>query len=442
MSTRARILMGFVIGVAVATSTATFADVTPGETLDRTTWQKAEGLLPPEILKHYEKGEYENKIDDWPASKYNWPPDFLAGTKANEGKYKTGEKGEVLSVETGTQPPFIMGHPFPNIDANDPAAAVKILWNHFYRTWYFGSLHAESQVNWISTTALERRTDQDVRFLYYDGVPEEERPKQNPQNFLSQALVIVKSPADLNSTGSLSWRYRDPGKRDSSWSYVPALRRVRAVSPANRSDGFLGSDMSQDDGPFFDGKAEDFTWTLNGQVEQLRLADSLNLSGKAENRWVDGKGWDPVWPDTPFIGYMDPNWKGVGWAPRGPAVLAKRKFWVIEGVPHDKYYLYGKLQLYIDTISYQGSWHRKYDWKGNQLGAMQVMAWNPLPFTRPNGKVDYNQGSNMAYQCVENLKLNRATVAGVKSSPNAGFYGRIVQDPRIFDVDALARVGK
>ncbi|NJR44255.1 hypothetical protein HC761_02160 [bacterium] len=35
---------------------------------------------------------------------------------------------------------------------------------------------------------------------------------------------------------------------------MPALRRVRAVSPANRSDGFLGSDMSQDDGPFFDGK--------------------------------------------------------------------------------------------------------------------------------------------------------------------------------------------
>jgi hypothetical protein len=45
-----------------------------------------------------------------------------------------------------------------------------------------------------------------------------------------------------------------PGKRDSSWSYVPALRRVRAVSPANRSDGFLGSDVSQDDGRFFDGK--------------------------------------------------------------------------------------------------------------------------------------------------------------------------------------------
>ena len=43
---------------------------------------------------------------------------------------------------------------------------------------------------------------------------------------------------------------------------------------------------------------------------------------------------------------------------------------------------------------------------------------------------------------VENLKLNRATVAGIKSSPNAGFYGRLKFDSAIFDVDALAKSGK
>jgi hypothetical protein len=214
------------------------------------------------------------------------------------------------------------------------------------------------------------------------------------------------------------------------------------VSPANRSDGFLGSDMSQDDGPFFDGKAEDFEWKLKGQADQLRLADALNLKGEAKSRWVDGRGWDTVWPDTKFVGYMDPEWKGVGWAPTAHAVLAKRRFWVIEGVPRDKYYLFGKIELYLDTISFQGSWNRKYDWKGQPLNTLQVMAWNPIPFTRPDGKVDYNQGSNQAYQCAENLKLNRATVAGIKSSPTAGFYGRRKHDPSIFDVDALSRMGK
>ena len=416
-----------------------------GEVLGRDTWQKAEGLLPPEILRHYKDGEYENKVMDWPESLWNWPPDFLAASKANEGKLRVGERGEILDVATGKQPPSIMGHPFPTIDRSDPQAGVKILWNFFYRTWYFGNLLAESQVNWIGVRGLERRSDQNVSFSYWDGTPPEERPAENPQNFLYQNLSFVKAPADLQGTQALTWRYRDADKRDSTWAYVPALRRVRATSPANRSDGFLGSDFSQDDGPFFDGKAEDFDWKLVDEVDQYRLAEELNLKGQAKSRWVkrgNAWGWDTDWPDTKFLGYMDPEWKGVGWAPRGPAVVAKRRFWVVEGVPRDKYYLYGKLQMYIDKMTFQGAWDRKFDWKGNELAVFQVQGWQPLPFTRPDGKVDYGQGSNMSFQTAENLKLNRATVAGIKSSPDAVFMGRLRFDPSVFDVDAMAKSGK
>jgi Protein of unknown function (DUF1329) len=329
----------------------------------------------------------------------------------------------------------------PKIDPKDSQAAVKIVWNQFYRFWYYGSQRSESQVNWIAPKGLERRTDQIVTFAYYDGGSVEDR-MPNPQNFLSQALVQVESPSDLNGTANLSWRYRDPGKRDSSWAYVPALRRVRAVSPSNRSDGFLGSDMTQDDGPFFDGKPEDFEWTLKGEAMTYRLAESINLSGKSSDVWVDGIGWDAKWPDLPFIGYMDPEWKGVGWAPHGAAVLAKRPMWIVEGVPRDKYYLYGKLQLYIDKITFQGAWIRKFDWKGDLLHVGQVMAWNPIAAKRPDGRTDYNQGSNSAYQAVENIKQARATVAGIKSSPKSGFYGRIKIDPKTFETDSMMRAGK
>src|SRR2546426_8460587 len=154
----------------------------------------------------------------------------------------------------------------------------------------------------------------------------EERIKNNPQNFLYQQLVVVNGPNDLQGTGSLSWRYRDPQKRDSSWASVPALGRVRAVSPANRSDGFLGSDMSQDDGPFFDGKPEDFDWKFKGEVDQFRLADPMNLDGQSSDVWIATGGWRANWPDTKFLGYMDPKWKGLSWAPitagaREPEVL-------------------------------------------------------------------------------------------------------------------------
>jgi uncharacterized protein DUF1329 len=434
--------MAFAAALAFVAPSVAADDLKPGETLDKTNWQKADGLLPPEILKHYREGGYQNKIVDWPESKYNMAPDFKAGTEANEGKLTTGPQGTILDKSTGKQPPYLIGHPFPTIDPKDPNAGVKILWNHFYRTWYFGNLHAQSQINWMSPTSLERRADVDVRFAYYDGIPEDEKLSSNPDNFLYRNLAIVTSPADLNGTAALTWRYREGEKRDSSWAYVPALRRVRAVSPANRSDGFIGSDESQDDGPFFDGKVEDFDWKLKGEVDQLRLSEETNLKGVASARWVEGRGWDTDWPDLPYIGYMDPKWKGIAWAPTAAATLSKRPFWVIEGTPHDKYYLYGKLELYIDRITYQGAWNRKFGWKGELLAIHQVMGWNPLPFTRPNGKVDYLQGGNQAFQTIENIKLNRATVAGIKSSPTAGFYGRLKFDPGVFDVNALARSGK
>ena len=80
------------------------------------------------------------------------------------------------------------------------------------------------------------------------------REANDDRGLLSQTFAEVLSPADVKGILSLSWRYHDPRARDSVWTYVPTLRRTRQVSPANRSDGFLGSDLSQDDGPYFDGK--------------------------------------------------------------------------------------------------------------------------------------------------------------------------------------------
>jgi len=413
----------------------------PGDTLDSNTWQKAENLLPPEVLKHYEKNEYVNKIVSWPEERYNWPEDFHAATKQNAGRYTTGKLGEILDSSTGKQPPYILGFPFPQIDPADPNAGVKAVWNFFYRTYYFGNLRAESQLNMMNPGSLERRLDVDVRFMYYDGVPEEERIKENPQNFLYQQLVVVESPNDLQGTASLSWRFRDAQKRDSSWAYVPALRRVRAVSPANRSDGFLGSDMSQDDGPFFDGKPEDFDWKFKGEVDQFRLADPMNLDGQSSDVWIATGGWRANWPDTKFLGYMDPKWKGLSWAPI-TAGLANRKFYVVEATPRDKYYLYGKIELYLDKVSFQGAWNRKFSWKGELINELQVMAWDPHTVVRPNGKKDWVQGSNQAFQCAAALKLNGATVAGIKSSPTSNFDARLTFDPKIFDLDSLSSYGK
>ncbi|MFQ5665381.1 MAG: outer membrane lipoprotein-sorting protein [Candidatus Binatia bacterium] len=423
-----------------ATAAAAKQALHAGEILNQSNWQKAEGLLPPEILKHYRTGEYVNRIVDWPPGTFHWPPDFAKASKANEGRFVIGTHGEVIGKATGKQPPLVLGFPFPTIDATDPKAANKIIWNYFYLNWYWGNLHAEAQVNWVGARKLQRRSDQDVNFMYYDGVPKRDQVP-NPQNFSTQQLLVTRFPTDLNGTAALTWRYRDPTKRDSTWAFVPVLRRVRAVSPANRSDGFLGSDMSQDDGPFFDGKVEDFTWTLKGEVDQLRVVDPINLQGKSKSEWLSSGGWRAFWPDMPYLGYHDPNWHGVAWAPIAMA-LAKRHFWVVEAVPKDQYYLYGRLQLYIDKETFQGAWNRKFSWRGELLNTFQVLAYNPQKYTRPDGTADYIQGSNMNFQCAENIKAHQATVAGQKSAPQSALDLRVPYKPTFFDMNSLSRFGK
>ncbi len=419
---------------------ATGNGLKPGDVLDQSNWQKAEGLLPPEILRHYRDGEYVNPIVEWGPDTFKWPQDLREATDANQGKYSTSEQGGIIEVATGKQPTQIFGLPFPKIDPADPAAGVKVVWNYFYMFYYWGNTRAQVQVNWIAPGGLERRTDQENDFNFLDGQPPHLRVP-NPQNFLYRNLILVTSPADLSGTAALTWRYRDPKKRDSQWTYVPALRRVRAVSPANRSDGFLGSDMSPDDGPFFDGKPEDFTFTLKEEIEQYRLVDPLSLQGKARHEWVPGGGWRSYWPDIPYLGYHDPKWKGVGWAPIAFG-LAKRPLYVVSAVPKDRYYLYGHFDLYIDKETFQGAWDRKFSWAGELLNVYQVAEFAPYAKVRPDGIVDYLRAGNMNFQCAESVKYNRATVAGQRSSPNAALDLRCPFDDELFDMNTLSRLGK
>ena len=169
--------------------------------------------------------------------------------------------------------------PFPTIAPDDPEAGLKALWNQFHNYWNTGSYNFNALIVWVAPEGVDRQSLQDVYFQYYENQAPTYRVP-NPQNFSWQSLATSKTPADLQGTVALSYRYRDPSKRDSVWTYVPALRRVRAVSPSNRSDGFLGSDLSQDDGNFFDGKPEDFEWKTIGLRDGLRIVDPVLDQGR------------------------------------------------------------------------------------------------------------------------------------------------------------------
>jgi Protein of unknown function (DUF1329) len=450
MIARRRLLfLTVVLAATTAARTATATDPgagsgapAPGTTIGKDNWQSAEKLLPPEILKHYREGEFKNRIVAWPQGSFRWENAFQEATLDNRGKYKVDAVGTIIDKATGKQPPYVYGFPFPDIDEKDPDVATKILWNSYYGYWYLGNSHNEVRLVWVNPDGIDREAGQDVYFMYYDGQSEPYRVP-NPNNLLMQFVAATTDPADLQGTAALAWRYRDADKRDSTWAYVPSLRRTRAVSPTNRSDGFLGSDLSQDDGPFFDGKPEDFEWKLIGSTDQLRFADPNSLEGKAEDRWLSGGGWRAIWPaGTASVGFEDPSWQGIAWAPIGPQ-LAQRPAWIIEATPKDKYYLYGKIQLYIDKETYQGMYNRKFSWQGDLMNTYMILGFQSHKFVRPDGREDWLWGSTMGYQTAENIKMNRATVSGLLApTKEPANDRRIPYDPGFFDFNALQRFGK
>lgn len=437
-----RYLLASLLFFAVVTARpATGADLADGDVLGPSNWEDAKGLLPDEILDHYRTGDYVNQIVDLSRHDYmsvQLPADFQEASRANRGRYALSPGGSIIDARTGTQPPFIFGLPFPEIDSQDPDAGVKIVWNSFYTNYYDGNDHFLTELVLLGRRGVERRLVTDVSMLMYDGCAEA-KDLPNPQNLLLQQLARVVSPADLAGTTSLTWRFRDPDKHDSLWSYVPGLRRARQVSALNRSDGFLGSDISLDDGSFFDGKPEDFTFRLLEQRDQFMLMDPFSLRGEADIVAVPGGGWRIVWKDVPRIGADDPNWHGLPWAPVS-AVLVRRPFWIVEAVPRDPNYLFGRIILRFDAETYLGSFVSKYD-RANSL-LMSYQASQGAYYTRDDGRT-YLPAGGIAVRTSENFLYKRATVVlfPPRKQENPADY-RVPLSPDQFNMDALIRLGK
>ncbi len=436
-------LPGVVLQVLVlASAVAAAAPEVPGdEILGPSSWERARGLLPEEILEHYRRGEYANPVVD--ASRPGLrpignSPELDAATRANRDRYAIDSAGSIVDAKSGQAAGTLVGLPFPEIEASDPQAGAKVVWNNLYSTYYRGDSRFLTEIVMLGTRGVERRLGTDVLMRVYQGAPEaHDRP--NPEGLLMQTLARVVQPADLNGTVSLTWRYRDGERPDSVWTYVPGLRRPRQVNPLNRSDGFLGSDISQDDGPFFDGKPESFDLRLVGRQEMLVLIDPFSLRGEGEVVALPAGGYRTVWKEVPRIGADDPQWKGLPWAPVS-AVLVRRPVWVVEATPRDPSYLYGKLVLRFDAETYRGSWASKYDRAGRLLLSYQVSngTWES-----PDGGKTWVSTGGVAGQIAENLLYRRATAVlfPPRNAKNPTDF-RIPTQADAFTPEALARLGE
>ncbi|RLA56907.1 MAG: hypothetical protein DRR04_13630 [Gammaproteobacteria bacterium] len=62
-----------------------------------------------------------------------------------------------------------------------------------------------------------------------------------------RTIVFYLSPTNVRNTSFLTWDYPEADIDDDQWLYLPALRKVRRISSADRGDYFMGTDFTYED---------------------------------------------------------------------------------------------------------------------------------------------------------------------------------------------------
>lgn len=317
--------------------------LTLGKTYDKSNYQEIEKLLVPQVLNWVKKGQFiigTKKLEFDPT----YDSVFIEGSKKNEGKYDISPDGFLLDKATGQAATYFFGFPFPSIDSKDPKAATKIMENNTATRFRNGGSLGVSTLLWVGQRGVERQVTVNGKFFYY--VNRVRGPVANPERMLGKQIIFVSEPFDLKGTVQMTWLYND-ARPDSSFAYVPALRRVRRVSASTRSDPYLGSDLSLDDLGGWGGKNQTMNWKLVGEGTYLLPFGSEKLiktrdfpDGSYERQIVYvKKGYD-------VKGFAGAPWCPVGWA------WSPREVYILEVTPKDPYYNSGKMLIYVDKKTF------------------------------------------------------------------------------------------
>lgn len=326
-----------VVGVLLGLVPSVLADAQPGDLITSANLDSVQSLISPGVewaLKH----GMTMKIKATAAVQL--PKRYAEATEKYSNQVKLSANG--LKIEN-----YTAGMPFPDIDPNDPQAALKIMWNYEYRPFFiddfregdFGSY--TGPMNYEKAMTVERALwIGDVRRLYYNGRlfvdPKPELP--NPEGVrYKESLHPIMSPFDLKGIGLLDIRYIDAARQDDTWLYMPQLRRVRRLSSAQRSDALFGQDADADSFFGYSGHIAWMDWKLLGVKEVLGALHTENWPVKQ----CPGGG-DFIFCDS---------WE-------------KRPVYIIEGVSKLPQYAFSKRILFIDRQAWLTLYSDMYDRAG------------------------------------------------------------------------------
>jgi hypothetical protein len=203
-----------------------------------------------------------------------WPPPYRDATEKYSSQVRLSADGRSLVG-------YVAGEPFPIIDANDPHAGDKVMWNVAFRP----ISSDDYDLRWFDCDSVywgrnrPFREIVDIEVGHYAGYNEVGRTEVEPlpidpdfkrtgRYFLS-LLYPVLAPEDSRGTGIIRFRYANPNKDDDSWTWTPGARRVRRLNYAilDSATGAQAYDPNHYEG--FSGKNEDYNFRFLGEKKML-----------------------------------------------------------------------------------------------------------------------------------------------------------------------------
>ena len=113
----------------VSTTIPASAQVQPGDVITPDNASKVENLVSPGNFTLVRQGMMMKIV---PTSHLDWPPPYKTATEQYSPQVSLTADGDLKG--------YVAGLPFPLVDANDPDAATKIMWNFEFRPLYTDDL--------------------------------------------------------------------------------------------------------------------------------------------------------------------------------------------------------------------------------------------------------------------------------------------------------------
>jgi len=339
--------------------------VKPGDVIDKSNWEKAKDIVPESVVNWVKKGDFIIKVGEFKYD-FDYTPEWYALSAKNKGKYGLGARKEIIDLSTGKFPLYLTGMPFPDVDVkNDPDGAIKKMHNAVVSKQTNNSYDDFADpdggnMQWIGSDGYERGIKVSMHRFYFWNRLDGEQPNSGEYMYLT--TVFCHWPFDLSGTAQLYIRYLD-GRDDGVYCYVPAIRRIKRLSGANRSDPFMGADSTMDEADGWDGQNESMTWSYLGETVMLMPKFEGDAKAPKVMKKNQRGAWEYYIKDGLKSGWEDKTWSGAPWAYVN-AVWVPREMWILKAVPKDPYYAYGMMEFYVEKLTGLPIYDRKYNRAG------------------------------------------------------------------------------